>query len=210
MEAKREARVGAAGDDSVGVSWIRRHTVDAAGARGDAGEGLLTVDHTEELRRVERAERLTSDDQLGVLVGLSLAVYKSGLNGFPRRVAKAHDLIALYAQNQAAGDRPLAAAPHLSIDRGLETAIAQLGDRVEDAGGSRLQELLLGEAAGEHPYRLQPGPLCRLAIPGRVAHHDGALSSSLLERNGHKIGLRLGHLDVRRGRPVVGQLARLE
>ena len=45
-----------------------------------------------------------------------------------------------------------------------------------------VEQLGLGEAAGEHGDGVEPGPLGGLAVPGRVAHHHGLAPARLLDR----------------------------
>src|SRR5215208_6146127 len=87
---------------------------------------------------------------------------------------------------------------------------AQRDERLEHALRPGVHELALAEAAHQNADRLQPRALGRLAVPGGVADHDGLPAAGLLDRRRHEVGLRLGRLDVRRGRPAVDDAACVE
>ena len=75
---------------------------------------------------------------------------------------------------------------------------------------ARVAQLGLGEAAGEHGDGLKPRALGRLAVPGRVADHHRVAAAGLLDGRLHEVRLGLRRLDVRGGRPAVGELAGVE
>src|SRR5688500_11418754 len=65
------------------------------------------------------------------------------------------------------------AASGVAVQRRLLQALQQLGDRLEDAGGTGLAQLLLGEPAGEERDRRDTAAPRGLAVPGGVADHHG-------------------------------------
>src|SRR5436190_7864021 len=87
---------------------------------------------------------------------------------------------------------------------------SELLDRFEYRHRPGLTQLGRPEAAGQDRYRRHTRATGRLDVPGRVADHQPAVRARLGERRVDEIGLRLGRLDVGRGGPVVGELARIE
>src|SRR5215207_7967759 len=71
------------------------------------------------------------------------------------------------------------AAPASGEGRVVEL-VAELVHRREHDGTAGVEQLLLGEPAGEHPDGVQAGALRGLGVPRRVADHDGVAAARLL------------------------------
>src|SRR3954469_22309808 len=86
----------------------------------------------------------------------------------------------------------------------------QCPERLVDVRRSGVPQLLLGEPAGHHADRLDPGPFGRLHVPRRVPEHDRPLRVQLFERGTDEIRVGLRRLDVVLCRPAVGELLRVD